>query len=612
MMFSSDSPSGHYTHRQHAAAIVIAVCAAVLARWIFLSWFGSELAFWDQWDAELDHLFRPFAEGTLTTGMLFDAHNEHRLALSRLLGIALFVANERQFDNLVTIFANALFYAIALAAVAMPVFRRERGAALTLTAITFVAIFGSLHGWQNSLIGMQNAFYLMNALTIFAIGAVTLKAPGPARMTTACIVSACVLMTMASGLLTAAALIVATAILWRDRLIDHRTAWRLLAGMSVVLGIGLALYISTKTTYSFRPTGIIEFLSALGRTASWPFDGNVWFGFVAWLPLAVWLFQWWHRKGMELPQDRRYEVFLATTAIWVMMQIAAVAVSRGKGFIGVQSRYTDILILGLIANALLARLLIGRMPGGRRQTAATCAAIAASLLLALGLARVNVDAYGELVAHRAAGSVNRVAVRAYVAGNATAFEGKTPFEISYPVRHRVEQLLDDPTIRAMLPASVRTPLDPHWNGCTLLHPFGAFPTTPARVDALGTYSPQSGNANRGTCTSTPITTRFSHLTVRIAGYLGLPQTAFDLVSADGRTDSSVIVARVSRESWLAHSAAVPSSPFVMRAIDDTPDYWFAFAQPSEQGRLSAVVATIRAELRRLTSSSNAPDTDDAL
>jgi hypothetical protein len=53
---------------------------------------GSVLPFYDQWGAEGLALYRPWLTKTFDWTFLFAAHNEHRIALTRLTDLALFAA----------------------------------------------------------------------------------------------------------------------------------------------------------------------------------------------------------------------------------------------------------------------------------------------------------------------------------------------------------------------------------------------------------------------------------------------------------------------------------------------------------------------------------------
>jgi len=86
----------------------------VLGRGLAVAAYAESVPFWDQWDAEGASLLKPWVEGTFRFTDLFGAHNEHRFAYTRLLVLALFVANRGQWDNLVMAHANVSIYALFL------------------------------------------------------------------------------------------------------------------------------------------------------------------------------------------------------------------------------------------------------------------------------------------------------------------------------------------------------------------------------------------------------------------------------------------------------------------------------------------------------------------
>jgi len=80
----------------------------------------------------------------------------------------------------------------------------------------------------------------------------------------------------------------------------------------------------------------------MAKTLAWP----VLIFPIAWLPLAFWLYFSLRRRDELLPADK----FFLGLAAWVFLQAAAIAYSRGHGLIEPPSRYTDILMLGMVAN----------------------------------------------------------------------------------------------------------------------------------------------------------------------------------------------------------------------------------------------------------------------
>ena len=63
------------------AALFVAILGG---KFLLIERYGSEVPYWDQWDAEGDNLIRPYLEGRLAVAQFFAAHNEHRILFTRL------------------------------------------------------------------------------------------------------------------------------------------------------------------------------------------------------------------------------------------------------------------------------------------------------------------------------------------------------------------------------------------------------------------------------------------------------------------------------------------------------------------------------------------------
>lgn len=101
--------------RQLDWALLLIFLLVLVARIAYVSLYAGDLPFWDQWDGEADTLLRPWVEHTWRISELFRPHAEHRIAFTRLLTLALFEANNGQWDNLVETYVGAGIYAVMTA-----------------------------------------------------------------------------------------------------------------------------------------------------------------------------------------------------------------------------------------------------------------------------------------------------------------------------------------------------------------------------------------------------------------------------------------------------------------------------------------------------------------
>src|SRR5258707_1237027 len=105
------------TPRACVAIALLAFVLVAIARLVVVGLFSSDIPYWDQWDSEGWILLRPFERGELSLSTLFSAHNEHRILISRLMTLVLYVTNNHQWDNRVSATFNVFFCAAMYALV---------------------------------------------------------------------------------------------------------------------------------------------------------------------------------------------------------------------------------------------------------------------------------------------------------------------------------------------------------------------------------------------------------------------------------------------------------------------------------------------------------------
>ncbi|MDC8011100.1 hypothetical protein [Tahibacter soli] len=594
-----DAPPRWRLH--NATALACALVAVVLARSVFVSLYATDLPFWDQWDAEIRRLYKPFVDGTLSLSDLFATHNEHRVFFSRVLGLLLFCANERQFDNVVAAFANTIVYAAMLGAFAAPYFHELDRRSLLSAGLAVVALGSLPYGWENITIGFQNQFYFEGLWAFAAIGALAFGRGDRWTPVVAAVgAGLCGLFTLASGMLAAPAIIVAALCLYRGGALRGRPFVAVVLAASALFVFGLQLIPTLPQHSGLRAGSATELVSAAMTALCWPLPASPISLPLVWWPCALWV---WRlvRGPATMP---RLDVFLFGVAAWAALHAVAIAAARGHGGLAfVASRYTETLALGGAANLLLALRIVQSL---RERDDARAAGLGAVVVVATAgflfcLGGWSIRGAAALAPRAEQQKIAAGNIAAFLAGaGPSALAGKSPDEISHPSATRVIGLLSDPTVRAMMPSSVAAAVPIAWPDCALLSSPGAYPTTPALATrAVGTFSPVVGNANVGRCVSSPVPTRRSYVRISTAGYLSEPKMHLALESTDGRPPVALARSTPDHEAWQAHRLAAPSATYVVVAADENPDYWFAFGEPVEQGRLSALAADTAARLRRL-------------
>jgi len=581
--------------------------AALMSRLLVAHLFATDLPYWDQWDCEGWLLLRPFQNGTLSWTALFAPHNEHRVLFTRLVTLALFLLNSEQWDNLVSLTFNAVFFAL-FSSVAVYRVARHLNWRLYSPWFVFCALVAALPlAPENLVSGFQSQFYFLLAFTLSGIWVAAAKRLSVARLVMLSALAACCVFTVASGLLSAPLIASASWLRqWQDRRVGEtrnevgsgneaasRLHWILTAVCSLISVVAYWNMPAMPGHAALHAQGLGEFIAALTVALSWPFSGR-WTccGILVWIPFLICAIRLLLRRAAAEPID----IAAVVAGGWVAVQAFAMAYARGHSMTSVPSRYVDILAIGLLINLLLAIRLCGVIKIGRKSAAFVLAVLCVVCVGALGV-RTAV-ALADLQQHGALSRVEITHVRQFMAtGDAGELRDKPLQHIPYPDASRLEMMLRDSTIRAMLPASVRQSLALPRTDAFMTE--GFFPATTGAhfANALGSYSRETGDANEGELTSANLTSRFPYLGIDVAGYLGTSGLALSLYPVAPFAAPQLIQPGMAPgESWVRLFTAAPHGAFQIHALDARPDSWLAFTEPVEFGGLSVGVFQVLSKI----------------
>ena len=480
--------------------------------------YGSDLPFWDAWDAEGDYLFRPYLKGELTAAVWTKPHNEHRILFTRVMALALFDANDHQWDARVELVANAALHSLAGALLA--------GFALLLLpfwgAVAFAALtvffLGSPVANENTLSGFQSQFYFLLLIPGLHLWASLMARERSLAWWLAPLAGLAALFTMASGFFSAlAVLAVAGALFLRSRRVTPALLWLALPNLAIA-AFGWSLKVDVAQHAVLKAADSGAWLDAWLHQLSWPVE-DLWFAPIGAIAFLVYLIAF--LKGKLA--GRRYQVLLAA-GVWSWLQYAAIAYARGGGRDhGYASRYTDILAIAVLINLLMLASVALRACRAR-----TCWGIAAATIFYLGaviwgyLGAIAHARQDPLAAMSAVNAARIDSVRTFVATKDFAFYGKEPWsELPYPSATRLASLLQDSTVRAILPSSVRPglplQLDPAASaGFGDYAAPGLAGPAPLGLDAVAT-GPASTRTSEAHFVSIPFTTDHAIVSVYVAG-----------------------------------------------------------------------------------------------
>ncbi|SOD55612.1 hypothetical protein [Pseudoxanthomonas wuyuanensis] len=562
----------------------------VCGRTVFVSLFAESVPYWDQWDSEGALLLKPWVEGNLRLADLFSAHNEHRILFTRLISLALFEANQGQWDNLVAVYANIFVYA-AVAALLYLALSRSTAAWIerTVLLVALVILAWLPYGHTNSLISFQNQFYLMAGFAMATIAVAAYTADRFMSMVWVVALAMAGLFTMASGLLAAVAaggVLMARA--WRGGL-RWRTA---LAGTAALAMVAVAGYLLVPHIDGHDPLKAADpaqwfrtFVLHLG----WPFGRRRLGAIIVWAPFAVTAWRFLFHRG-----TRADELMALGLGAWVILQCAAIGYSRGSESSVVGARYVDILAVGVVVNLWLAVRLgqgwLQSRPSSVRWLGPGAVTVYGLLILTVMLRHTPID-LNHARAKNAVSLIQTENVRRFVF-SADASTLDQPFmDIPYPDRKRLAGLLSDPTLRELLPASVRAPIAVG-NGT----PSGDFRVGPADSGyAFSSCTRPRCESGTGQWQGPEMRSRYSQVLVPLSAG-GNPEGLSLRLGSEAGKGADIMVEPKTPNALLP---VPPGRPFQLQVTDSTTEGWLAFDSPTEIAPLSAVALDLQAALRRL-------------
>ncbi len=549
---------------RHLVPLVALFVCVVGAKFALIGSAAVETPFWDQWDAEADHLYAPFLTGRLRGTDLFAAHNEHRILVPRVLWLLILVLNGL-WDPRVQMVVNAGLHAgcAVLIAAAIPVtfgyLRRFCVVGL------LVVLFGAAHGWENTLAGFQSQFYLVLLFSLSVLVTVSrFDGVGLKWWPVLGLASLGATFSLASGFVApaAGAGLVATIALLRRRL--DGVLVRTFVFLSACTVLGLAAIVSVPDHAALRADGWSDFVVAFGRNAAWPFINRPYLAFPLQLPLLALLWIRLRRGGGDSTAFR----LAVGLGLWALLQAAVLALGRGHGGGAPASRYSDVLAIGVVANAIAALLL--RTPRWpclyRISLCLWLAFVAAGVAVLDHRARERPD---QIPSRRLIGQLHESYVSRYLAtGDRAYLHDKPGGHIPYPTAARLQTLLDRPDIQATLPTAIRLPLN-----CAPIaaEGFTAISAEPSTVRSFGVaaYQPglRSSIAGLGRLVlRCPPPERTGRLAIRLAFPEGYGEDLrVNLVDASGGQQSLFMGSPAPLETLIL--LAAPQESFVLEIVD---------------------------------------------
>ncbi|MBC7367528.1 MAG: hypothetical protein H7343_12100 [Undibacterium sp.] len=582
-------------HRTLPAAFSLCLFAFVLGvRWAVFDRFGMTMPEWDQWDAEGLMLLAPWYDNDHFLRALFSPHNEHRVVLTKLLNLGLTLANG-QWDQRLEATFNALFPATIAVSFFLLARRHLTRRWLAPLTIFLGVIFAFPFAWQNILGGFHSQQFFLVGLALVAIALLPFHPPFSPRWWLGAAAAAAGLFSMASGFFGAVVAIGLLGVQYFRRERTLRSALPTLIVCALVSAVGWFTRHEFPPHAALKAQNLHDFAFTIIRSLQWPAPASPWFALILWLPWT-----WLVARVVFSPRpltapSRAFGYFVLGLGVWVGLQLIATGYARGAGGPAPASRYIDTLVFGLVANALALVWLA---------TPELLSRPARRILASAALVWIGVFAWGATHELRQIFLVELPPVKVYhdyceINVRNYLYTGDPSFlnhdEIPYPGASSFLVRIDRPSLRALMPATVRPPLpltatrsDFVRSSRTTIYPPapGLAPSAHplAHRSTWGSFTPRDLVSPRE-FTSAPL-----HLPSRgwlkfePAGAAGEPGVIFELRdAATGLPLNPIRPDKSPRDTWRAAYVPVPSRAFVIYARAPDAARWLAFSEPVTMG-----------------------------
>lgn len=427
-------------------ALVITLLVVIATRLYYVETFAIPLPFWDQWDAEGDYLLRPWIEGRLEPHNLWQTHNEHRIFPTRLLSLLIFSITG-VWDNLVEARIN-IFLAACIPLIIILFLIRQRAVHgfRWLVLLAIIPQFSLLFAFENILVGFQSQFYFLVIFTLLALILAVRYPDSLLAMAGVLLLSWLSVLTMASGILTPLAALGVYALQALNRRKLGALHLVMVAALVAATVQGYRIMPHIEANHVFRARNLGELLGALKYLLAWPVAKSWPAAAALWLPAWV-MVPWLMRKGAV----SRADLFMAGCVMWSLAQALAIGYGRGQEMISVSSRYTELFSIGLIGNGWFAARF---MEVVRKWQVAWLGAVFFVVFVLGHITRRGSDMRAVYQTHGLSLKQHQNVMQ-YLQTNDPSALVQPQFEIPYPDSVRLRSLLDNPTLRRILPRELK-------------------------------------------------------------------------------------------------------------------------------------------------------------
>jgi hypothetical protein len=445
---------------------------------------------------------------------------------------------------------------------------------------------------DNTLCGFQSQFYFLSLFAVLHIGGTLLSRPRSWVWWLAPLAGAAGLFSMATGSFSAVAILLAVgARATRDQRMTRDDAW-IMSANAAVLAAAWLLNVVQPDVEVIRAHGLWEGLEAWCYQLGWPVL-SPWAAPLGIAPMVLLGVAYVRRRT-----DGHVPLALLAGGAWYWLQAAAIAYLRGgNGNHGFESRYADLLCLGVLLNLLALGYLAADAGSRSARRRLTAVAVGFGAVVSVGLWFRNGVTYDTDLRLRPAINAARIdGVRSFTIDHSPLFFKRKPwYELPYPGAERLGYLLNITRLRPALPVSVRRPPEfaaettatQGWTG----YQNGGPPGPPPRALAAWITASPDGSPLEHHFGSRPFEVDHQIVSLYVSGEVSGGTLELRILDGLGRVHEPRGSPIAPVRQWRRVDFALPRGEARLEANATGPG-WFAFTQPFTDTELSRLALRV--------------------
>ena len=564
-------------------------------RLVFINTYGSSTPYFDDW--EMGVFLHRFADGDLGLTGWFTPAYQHQMLFSKIVNVAMFSANNYQWDTFNVLLANSLIWAISgvlLIYLARSNQNQLNANALVVAILLFWLLPVSIISSTWSIV---THFYFMIFWLLIAYWGIGHPA-GSVKWRIGLIGLTASAFTIGAGVFACLPLLIIFTYQYFIAPEQRKDTSRTLIALFIVAAIAAASTLlwslAVGNTDHYIPNNANAFFETLLRTLGWPLIKHYGLGLLLFGPTLVLLIQVLRRSVKLSPLT----IFVFALSAYMVMQAAGIAIARNDATgMNPAPRYYEFLLLSVIANFTALLLTIRR---NNSHASFNKLLVGAWLVLMYIAIPEQITINQELRVEELKRKQNRLEMsRNYLLNHdINSLKDHSYFRRPYPRSYiKLATWLDQYAARKSLPVELQIPQRLGLNGSEVFTYDAVIrPTVSPQIGAryqgevaIGSYNLKFGAQNAmGEYQSAPMRSDFPYLMIPSIGFLGLSDLSLELVElSTGRiTPVNLKFKPKAAEVWQQNYVATPDGEFVIRARDNAKGLWFGFAAPREVGMLS--------------------------